>query len=128
METTSCSPHHAGVVSDDGAVVWHLVGVCGARVRVRAGLDVLFLRKDPPVDADFLQATQLVELCNGREPVLLNNPTGIRDANEKLFGLRFPELMPETLIARDLTALAQFIARNLSHLPWLWLPFQPELG
>ncbi|HYO70866.1 MAG TPA: glutathione synthase [Archangium sp.] len=82
------------------------------QVRALSSLDVLFLRKDPPVDADFLQATQLVELCNGREPVFLNNPTGIRDANEKLFGLRFPDLMPETLITRDLTAIAQFVARH----------------
>ncbi|AKI98896.1 glutathione synthase [Archangium gephyra] len=82
------------------------------QVRPLSSLDVLFLRKDPPVDADFLQATQLVELCNGREPVFLNNPTGIRDANEKLFGLRFPELMPETLITRDLTAIAQFVSRH----------------
>ncbi|WP_375769358.1 glutathione synthase [Archangium gephyra] len=82
------------------------------QVRPLSSLDVLFLRKDPPVDADFLQATQLVELCNGRPPVFLNNPTGIRDANEKLFGLRFPELMPETLIARELAALSQFIARH----------------
>jgi glutathione synthase len=77
-----------------------------------SSLDVLFLRKDPPVDADFILATQLVELCGDKGPVFLNNPTGIRDANEKLFGLRFPDLMPETLIARDLTALAQFIARH----------------
>ena len=82
------------------------------QVRPLSSLDVLFLRKDPPVDADFIQATQLVELCNGREPVFINSPTGIRDANEKLFGLRFPELMPETLITRELTALAEFIARN----------------
>ena len=82
------------------------------QVRPLSSLDVLFLRKDPPVDADFLQATQLVELCNGREPVFINNPTGIRDANEKLFGLRFPELMPETLITRDLAALSQFVARH----------------
>ncbi|MFY0527163.1 glutathione synthase [Archangium gephyra] len=80
------------------------------QVRPLSSLDVLFLRKDPPVDADFLLATQLVELCNGREPVFINNPTGIRDANEKLFGLRFPELMPETLISRDLAALAQFVS------------------
>ncbi|OJH36644.1 glutathione synthase [Cystobacter ferrugineus] len=75
-------------------------------------LDVLFLRKDPPVDAEFIQATQMVELHNGRAPVFINNPTGIRDANEKLFGLRFPELMPETLIARDMAQLSRFVASH----------------
>ncbi|HYO56375.1 glutathione synthase [Archangium sp.] len=82
------------------------------QVRPISSLDVLFLRKDPPVDADFLQATQLVELCNGRQPVFINNPTGVRDANEKLFGLHFPELMPETLITRELTVLARFVASH----------------
>ena len=90
----------------------HHFDILDEQVRPLSSLDVLFLRKDPPVDADFLQATQLVELCNGREPVFINNPTGIRDANEKLFGLRFPELMPETLITRELAAISQFVARH----------------
>ncbi|MET0406335.1 MAG: glutathione synthase [Cystobacter sp.] len=77
-----------------------------------SSLDVLFMRKDPPVDADFIQATHLVDLHNGRAPVFINDPTGIRDANEKLFGLRFPELMPETLIARDMAELSRFVARH----------------
>lgn len=75
-------------------------------------LDVLFLRKDPPVDAEFLHATQLVELCQGRKPVYINDPTGIRDANEKLFALRYPDLMPDTRITRELPVLLDFIARN----------------
>jgi glutathione synthase len=77
-----------------------------------SSLDVLFLRKDPPVDADFIQATHLVDLHNGRAPVFINNPTGIRDANEKLFGLRFADLMPETLIARDMAELSRFVASH----------------
>lgn len=77
-----------------------------------ASLDVLFMRKDPPVDADFIHATHLVDLHNGTKPVFINDPTGIRDANEKLFGLRFPELMPETLIARELAALSRFVAEH----------------
>ncbi|WNG13266.1 glutathione synthase [Cystobacter fuscus] len=84
--------------------------VLGDALQPLSELDVLFLRKDPPVDAEFIQATQLVELHNGRAPVFINNPTGIRDANEKLFGLRFPELMPETLIARDMAQLSRFVA------------------
>jgi len=72
-----------------------------------SGLDVLFLRKDPPVDDEYLRATQLVELGPG--PVLINEPRGLRAANEKLFGLRFPDLVPPTLVARDLDRLRAFI-------------------
>ncbi len=81
-------------------------------VRPLSSLDVLFLRKDPPVDTDYLHATQLVELCRGRSPVYINNPSGIRDANEKLFALNFPDLMPETFVSREQPALADFIARH----------------
>lgn len=82
------------------------------QIRAVSSLDVLFMRKDPPVDADFILATQLVELCGDKAPVFINDPTGIRDANEKLFGLRFADLMPETLISRDLVGLAWFVARH----------------
>jgi len=72
-----------------------------------ADLDVLFLRKDPPVDVDFVRATQMVELGPG--PLLINHPRGLRAANEKLFALRFPDLVPPTLVARELARLRAFI-------------------
>ncbi len=81
-------------------------------VRPLSSLDVLFLRKDPPVDVEFLHATQLVELCAGKAPVFINSPAGLREANEKLFALHFPELMPETCVAREHAVLTDFIARH----------------
>src|SRR5262249_29144032 len=51
--------------------------------------------KDPPVDVAFLHATQLVEAAGGRSPLFVNSPAGLRDANEKLWALHFPELTPE---------------------------------
>lgn len=86
--------------------------VLGEAVSPLSRLDVLFLRKDPPVDVEFLHATQLVELCAGRSPVFINSPAGLREANEKLFTLHFPELMPETCVAREQAVLADFIARH----------------
>lgn len=75
-------------------------------------LDVLFLRKDPPVDVEFLHATQMVELCAGKSPVFINSPGGLREANEKLFALHFPDLMPVTCVAREQAVLTEFIARH----------------
>jgi glutathione synthase len=74
-----------------------------------AVLDVLWLRKDPPVDVAFLHATQLVEATGGRNPVFINSPTGLRTANEKLWALHFPELTPETLVSRDVRQLRAFV-------------------
>lgn len=71
-------------------------------------LDILFLRKDPPVDAEFWHATQLVELGDP-PPLCINSPAGLRDANEKLFALRFPTLVPRTLVGRDAAQLRSFI-------------------
>jgi glutathione synthase len=72
-----------------------------------AAFDVVFLRKDPPVDVEYLHATQLVELARG--PLLVNEPGGLRDANEKLYVLRFPELIPRTLVSRSLVELRTFL-------------------
>jgi len=78
-----------------------------------SSLDVLFMRKDPPVDAEFLHATQLVELNGTRPPpVFINEPAGLRDANEKLFALRYPDLMPDTRVTGEMPLLLDFIANN----------------
>ncbi|MBU8897203.1 glutathione synthase [Corallococcus sp. M34] len=90
----------------------HHFDVLDERVVPLSRLDVLFLRKDPPVDADYLHATQLVELCGDNAPLFINDPRGIRDANEKLFALRFPDLMPDTRITGELPVLLDFIAHN----------------
>jgi glutathione synthase len=75
-----------------------------------ADLHVLFMRKDPPVDVDFLYATLFVELAGeGTPPLLVNDPQALRDANEKLYALRFPDLVPPTLVSRDLAELAAFV-------------------
>ncbi|HVP60102.1 MAG TPA: glutathione synthase [Myxococcaceae bacterium] len=73
------------------------------------GLDVVWMRKDPPVDVSFLHATQLAEATGGRAPVFVNSPAGLRTANEKLWALHFPELTPETLVSRDLAQLRAFV-------------------
>ena len=70
-------------------------------------LDVIFLRKDPPVDVEYLHATQLLELAAG--PLLVNEPAGLRDANEKLYVLRYPDLIPKTLVSRSLAELRAFL-------------------
>ncbi len=72
-----------------------------------SSLDAIFLRKDPPVDVEYIHATQLVELARG--PLLINDPSALRDANEKLYALQFPDLVPRTLVSRDSVALRGFL-------------------
>lgn len=72
-------------------------------------VDVAWQRKDPPVDADFVTATQILGLC-GRT-VVLNRPAAILAHNEKLFALEFPELMAETTVTRRIPELIDFMAK-----------------
>ena len=70
-------------------------------------VDAAFQRVDPPVDAPYIYATQILALC--RRTRVYNRPEGILGANEKLYTLHFPELMPETVVTRDATQLLEFM-------------------
>jgi glutathione synthase len=71
--------------------------------------DVVLQRKDPPVDAEYVTATQILGLC--RRALVLNHPTGILAANEKLYACGFPQLMPETRVTREIPELIDFMAK-----------------
>jgi len=68
--------------------------------------DAVLMRTDPPVDDQYLRATYLLDYVDSRRTVLVNHPTGLREANEKLFTLRFPALIPGTLVSADPRELA----------------------
>jgi glutathione synthase len=61
-------------------------------------VDCVFIRKDPPFDANYLYLTLLLERLRG-ETLLVNDPRGLREANEKLYTLNFAEFMPTTLVS-----------------------------
>ena len=71
--------------------------------------DSVWMRKDPPFDMKFFFTTHLLSLVDERRCFLLNNPKGLREANEKLYALRFPEQIPQTLVASDREALKSFM-------------------
>ena len=70
---------------------------------------VVFMRKDPPFDLEYYFATQILTLIDTRRTFIINHPRGLREANEKLYPLQFPALMPPTLVSRDLTHLKGFL-------------------
>jgi len=73
--------------------------------------DLVLMRKDPPVDADYLAATFVLERAAAEVPVL-NDPLSLRTVNEKLLPLAVPELTPPTLVSNDAARLAEFAARH----------------
>ena len=56
------------------------------------------MRQDPPFDMAYITATHLLELLPEEGPLVVNDPASVRNAPEKLFVLRFKELMPPTLL------------------------------
>jgi glutathione synthase len=79
--------------------------------RADGRFDLVLMRKDPPFDLDYYVATQLLERLRGRVPVV-NDPRGLREANEKLYALRFPSLVPPSLVTRGRAALLDFMHRQ----------------
>ncbi len=71
-------------------------------------IDVAWQRKDPPVDAEFVTATQILGLCH--RTLVLNRPASILAANEKLYALNFPDLMTDTIVTRDPDELRDYLA------------------
>jgi glutathione synthase len=74
-------------------------------------MDVVLMRQDPPFDMAYITATHLLEHIHPKT-LVVNNPASVRNAPEKLLVMRFPELMPPTLIARDAAAIREFRARH----------------
>ena len=73
-----------------------------------AGFDVVLMRQDPPFDMAYITATHLLELLQEEGPLVVNDPASVRNAPEKLFVLRFRELMPPTLLTLDIGEIREF--------------------
>ena len=71
------------------------------------GFDVVLLRQDPPFDLAYITTTHLLERIHPRT-LVVNDPAEVRNAPEKMFVMEFPELMPPTLITRDLAEIKAF--------------------
>ncbi|PZR00451.1 MAG: glutathione synthase [Cereibacter sphaeroides] len=73
--------------------------------------DVVWLRQDPPFDMGYITTTHLLEMIHPKT-LVVNDPFWVRNSPEKLLVLRFPELTPPTMIARDLATIRAFKARH----------------
>ena len=69
----------------------------------------VLMRKDPPVDMDFLHACQILEHAR---TWVVNDPASIRLANEKLFPLQFSHWLPPYLVSRDMADLRAFLREH----------------
>ncbi|HEY5447671.1 MAG TPA: glutathione synthase [Polyangia bacterium] len=73
--------------------------------------DAVLMRKDPPFDLDYYFATLLLERARG-STTIINDPRGLREQNEKLAVLEYPDLCPPTVVTRETTRLRSFMAEQ----------------
>ncbi len=73
------------------------------------GFDAVIMRKDPPFDFEYLTATWLLERAEADGVKVFNRPRALREHSEKLAIAEFPQFTPNTLVARDMHRLQQFI-------------------
>ena len=74
-------------------------------------MDVVWIRTDPPVDRAYFYMTMLLDLLPASVKVI-NRPSTIRDWNEKLAALQYPQFIPATMVARHSTQISDFVNRH----------------
>jgi glutathione synthase len=116
-----CEPRHLGLEHDEPmARAWpvtvrrvtgdhYLLGP-QASVPLRS-CHAVFMRKDPPIDLDYYFATLLLERARGKT-LIINDPRGLRECNEKLAILDYPHLIPPTVVTRETVRLRSFLAEQ----------------
>lgn len=77
-----------------------------------AEMAAILMRKDPPVDAQFIHDTQILSMAEAEGVLVVNRAQGLRDWNEKLAALQFPQCCPDTLVSRSVTEFKEFIAEH----------------
>jgi glutathione synthase len=73
--------------------------------------DVVLMRQDPPFDLAYISSTHLLERIHPNT-LVVNDPVSVRNAPEKMFVTEFPQLMPPTLLTRDLAEIKAFRAKH----------------
>jgi glutathione synthase len=119
-EVWTCQIDHLGLEHDDPVAEAQLTLVRPAATPEEAfsaedrtpipleAFDIVMMRKDPPVDVAYLHATWILEQARGKT-LLVNDPRGLRDLNEHLAVLRFPDLTPPTIVTRSARRLGAFL-------------------
>lgn len=95
-------------VSPDDA--WYRAA--GKREHALTDFDAVLMRTDPPVDTDYLLATHLLGIAEAAGARVLNRPAALRDCNEKLTILDFPQFIASTLVAAQAVEIEAFLIEH----------------
>ena len=73
-------------------------------------MDAVWMRIDPPVNTPYLYATYILDLINPAKTLVINSPSGLRNANEKVYALQFTSAIPTTIVSQDKAVIEKFVA------------------
>jgi glutathione synthase len=100
----------AALAVQDDSTLWYKLAT--AESRPLSEMDVVLMRTDPPVDPAYLHDSLILSLAQAEGVLIVNDPQGLRDLNEKLAALLFPDCCPPTVVSREAVILREFIASH----------------
>lgn len=108
----ACQPSDLAIV--DGAAVARTYDVRRGDTRWTAldTADAVLLRTEPPVDVAYLDAAFILDRVDSSRTLMINDPRGVRIANEKLWALDHADLCPPTLVTASADLIADFLGEH----------------
>jgi len=97
---------HSLVVTDD---IRQWFTITKTEILQLQELDIILMRKDPPVTMEYIYATHMLDLARQAGACVVNNPSALREVNEKLYILWFPECIAPTLVSRSMDQFFNFM-------------------
>ncbi|MFZ0219910.1 MAG: glutathione synthase [Candidatus Aquirickettsiella sp.] len=86
---------------------------CGKEtIAALESLSVILMRKDPPIDMQYVYTTQLLDKAEQQGVLVANRPQSLRDFNEKLFTLNFPDCCPPSLVTSSIHTAQKFLQEH----------------
>ena len=89
-----------------GVTPWFELGEVESRTL--SNFSAVMMRTDPPFDIEYLNTTWLLSAAERQGAKVFNRPAAVRDHSEKLSITEFPELIPPTIVTRELEAIEAF--------------------
>lgn len=110
IQDQTVSAKMCGIKVYDNEARWFELGETS--IQPLSNLHVILMRKDPPVDMQYIYTTQLLELAERAGVLVINKPQSLRDFNEKLFITWFPQCCVETIVTCDMSLIKNFLAKH----------------
>ena len=110
LDGGSARAHAHDLNVNDSSEHWFEMGA--ARDINLGDMDFILMRKDPPVDPEFIYATQILEIAERAGATVLNKPQALRDFNEKLALSRYAEFTAPTVVSARMAQLRQFVTEH----------------